>query len=257
MTATSSRLVRSGLVFLDGLGTEAAASDEQRAEEFLDALVAATKRVAAHLRIDEEWEAIHWQLFSDLLCLSVGSIARLPLQALTLSSAVVQREFAVRGVFLRGAMTLGKFYRDDNIAFGPALTAAYRLERQYARHPRVILDPDASRRAYARPSAADAILPVARDEDGALFIDFLQVASVAERARIRKQIEAECDRIVRDHDDQIVDHTKLPQNEKLIWLARYYNWRVKPDTPIRLPAPSIIEISSYERWRTRRRRRPK
>lgn len=46
------------------------------------------------------------------------------------------------GMFIRGGITLGKIYHDNNMVFGPALNRAYKLEsaKDKAIYPRIILD---------------------------------------------------------------------------------------------------------------------
>jgi len=46
-----------------------------------------------------------------------------------------------QGVLTRGGITKGLLYHSSNIAFGPALIEAYRLESEVAVYPRVVLDP--------------------------------------------------------------------------------------------------------------------
>src|SRR5207247_8133658 len=51
----------------------------------------------------------------------------------------LQMELAREGYFIRGALSVGDLYVDDQIVFGPALMEAYRAEQQRAVFPRVIL----------------------------------------------------------------------------------------------------------------------
>jgi hypothetical protein len=44
-----------------------------------------------------------------------------------------------RGFLLRGGITIGALYHQDNIIFGPALNAAYKMEREIAKNPKIIL----------------------------------------------------------------------------------------------------------------------
>lgn len=57
----------------------------------------------------------------------------------------VQRALMLKGVFLRGGLTLGMIHydTDKNTLFGPAMIRAYDLET-IARVPRIIIDPDLS-----------------------------------------------------------------------------------------------------------------
>jgi hypothetical protein len=44
------------------------------------------------------------------------------------------------GFLLRGGITIGDIYHDDEVVFGPALNRAYYLESKVADYPRIILD---------------------------------------------------------------------------------------------------------------------
>lgn len=70
---------------------------------------------------------------------------------------------AVMGFFIRGAVTVGDLYHDDEVIFGPALNRAYLLETNGG-PPRIILDPDIE--AFHRLSI-DGIF----NEDNKLFLD--------------------------------------------------------------------------------------
>jgi hypothetical protein len=47
------------------------------------------------------------------------------------------------GHYTRGAIVLGQLAHRGNVIFGPALIEAYRLERDVAKYPRIIVKPDA------------------------------------------------------------------------------------------------------------------
>nr|WP_317187917.1 hypothetical protein [Acinetobacter gerneri] len=42
-------------------------------------------------------------------------------------------------ILLRGALTIGEIYHDENMVFGPAMVEAYELESKVAEFPRIIL----------------------------------------------------------------------------------------------------------------------
>ena len=52
----------------------------------------------------------------------------------------LQAYLACDGIWTRGAITIGKLYRNDTNIVGPALIQAYHLEKNDAINPRVILD---------------------------------------------------------------------------------------------------------------------
>ena len=50
---------------------------------------------------------------------------------------------ALKGFYVRGAVTVGNLFHDAACVFGPALVRAHDLELRKAKFPRIILDPDA------------------------------------------------------------------------------------------------------------------
>jgi hypothetical protein len=250
--------VPSAVAFLDGLGTKVAARQPERAQELLVALVEATEGTMPGLRLEESLEHIHCQVFSDSLCLSVPDPGASGLQALTLSAARVQGAFALRGVFLRGAITLGDHYQSGTVSFGAALVDAYELERDIAKQPRVILADAPAAVAVDRCNSRDQILPLAIDQqDGVLFVDFLQLFDALtlrtlRRHIVRKQREAAAsvDAAETDAAREGIRNAKRTL-AKYVWLARYFNWRAATSQPIPIPAEParFTELTSIADWR--------
>src|ERR1700733_1837957 len=52
----------------------------------------------------------------------------------------IQANLALNGIFVRGAMSRGPIYINDEIVFGPALVHAYRMEQSVAIYPRIVVD---------------------------------------------------------------------------------------------------------------------
>ena len=94
----------------------------------------------------------------------------------------LQGQLVYKGVLLRGYVTVGDIYLDENVVFGPALVRAYELESELARFPRVIIDPvlyedilresagSTSRTGSLGIHAVDGMLKF--DADGMRFIDY-------------------------------------------------------------------------------------
>jgi hypothetical protein len=52
----------------------------------------------------------------------------------------IQANLATKGIFVRGAVTRGAIYINEEIVFGPALVHAYELEQKTAIYPRIVFD---------------------------------------------------------------------------------------------------------------------
>lgn len=86
------------------------------------------------------------------------------------------------GLLLRGALTIGNIERTYGVLFGPALIAAYDLEREKAKYPRIILDPRLLEELKTNPhlrrhkyrEEMEYLSPFLKtDGDGVVFIDYL------------------------------------------------------------------------------------
>lgn len=51
-----------------------------------------------------------------------------------------QFNLALEGLFVRGGVSVGDFYINDDIVFGPALLYAHYVESNLACYPRIVLD---------------------------------------------------------------------------------------------------------------------
>ena len=55
---------------------------------------------------------------------------------------MAQANCAVNGIFLRGGISIGPFYHENNILLSPALVQSYKLETERAAYPVIIILPD-------------------------------------------------------------------------------------------------------------------
>ena len=88
------------------------------------------------------------------------------------------------GLLIRGGLTYGKLFHQGRVVMGEAMNDAYRLERQVASYPRIVVSP----RIYSRLPAADRPVRLLQDRDGVLHVNYFpelirQAASSAERLR--------------------------------------------------------------------------
>jgi hypothetical protein len=77
--------------------------------------------------------------FSDNVVIS-ATVSKQNLFVMLVILAQAQMLAAWRGIFIRGAVTIGKIVHDDFVVFGPGLNRAYELESNVARYPRVLVD---------------------------------------------------------------------------------------------------------------------
>ena len=97
----------------------------------------------------------------------------------------MQGELIMRGVCVRGGVSIGEVHFDDQTLFGPGFVRAYELESNYANYPRIVIDPALisqlrkdKRLASAHNSLADEFSYIGKnirkESDGIYSIDYLR-----------------------------------------------------------------------------------
>lgn len=85
---------------------------------------------------------VKYSTFSDCIVFSFPSHQKDSLFYSLLPLIWLQAELVWNhNIFLRGAITIGEIYHTDKMVFGPAMVEAYKLESEFAKYPRIILDP--------------------------------------------------------------------------------------------------------------------
>lgn len=85
------------------------------------------------------------------------------------------------GFFVRGGVTVGPIYMDDDVAFGKGLLDAYETESTLARDPRVVLAPSAMDLVhhhlayYANVSESPHNFTLLVDSDSQMFVNYLYI----------------------------------------------------------------------------------
>jgi len=141
-----------------------------------------------------------------------------------------------RGILIRGGMTIGPVYIDENgkgPIFGEGMVRAYQIEEEEAVYPRIMIDEDALT-AYLNDETlwqdgafdgyeARMVRPfIAVADDGSFFVDYLRTAGPGEfDSGVAGQFE-----FLRRHRDLITDNlltADAKARRKLVWLANYHN----------------------------------
>jgi len=92
-------------------------------------------------------KTLQYKLFSDCLCISTPYYNNdddfvHQFSSLAQILRFYQLFMLYENFFVRGAISFGSFYADDNMIFSTGLVKAYRLESEKAIHPRIIVDPE-------------------------------------------------------------------------------------------------------------------
>jgi hypothetical protein len=222
----SAQLKESFVLYLDVLGSKQWAQDldDVELEEMRQTL--AGRRWFLHDQDhDEARQRLH--SFTDNLVLGVPhdrSYGDAGLLFVVSSCVYYQLNLAARGRLLRGGLTSGPHFMDEQLVAGPALVEAVDLE-QVATFPRVLLSDDVvelARQAFSE----DATYPLSHyllvDEDDRCFVNYLP--GVADDGIPGWDIEG-----LMEHKRQIEGRLKDPSIDdrtraKYVWAAQYHNF---------------------------------
>jgi hypothetical protein len=159
------------VLFIDILGFK---NMIQSGEWSPGAIVAALRK--AERTAGEDGVRIRASQFSDSIIMSVPD-DEFGFYSITSAAFFLAIELVQHGVLLRGGISKGRIYHNENICFGPAVLSAYALE-QRATFPRVVLEANLLDRAKW-PDSMDASEKreyrhhnVPFDRDGQRFVDY-------------------------------------------------------------------------------------
>ncbi len=231
------------VAFLDVLGWSGAIAASTHSVELTQKLGIAMQGLAANVQLNA-WQREHagpggWPgdpmmtHFSDSLLISFSADRNAKLHMEMALSAVVQG-LMFNGFIARGAVSCGPLIHREALAYGPALVAAYKLEKEEAIVQRIILDRPLAHAWGPGESVHDrdgVLLGHRRvwrqDDDGWYFFDYFSnpfglfrldrqeppSGFQAYMARWREFIVQRLDEN-REHP---------PVLRKYVWLARYFN----------------------------------
>lgn len=151
--------------------------------------------------------------FSD--CITIAAPLTSDRVALLLESVIsLQRLLVGGGVLVRGGVAFGKHFADDTLIYSEALIRAYLLERDKARFPRVLVDPDLLdwyfHNEETTPEGVDMVkASLLTDRDNQVFLNYLQPSVLEEHLTIIKTYK--------------VDNATPSVLEKVQWLGQYHN----------------------------------
>jgi hypothetical protein len=133
-------------------------------------------------------------------------------------------------VLVRGAVTFDKVYcPDGKLIFGPSVVKGYRLERDLAVYPRIILDESLMRQARAARTDSHLWFEYfTSGDDGIEFVDYLcGVFLDIYSGRVQSQIPAHS--VLERHREVIrqkllhLDNKDMKRKAKIWWMWNYHN----------------------------------
>lgn len=131
-------------------------------------------------------------------------------------------------VLCKGGIARGPVYHGGQVILGPGLDAAYVLEKEKARYPRVILNEEVMQFALAVAPPVEAIIKgfVRRDEsDGFYFVNILRVLRMSmyyEKEPLSHilAISGHIEQYLRQEIPRLAGEDQ----EQLLWFQKYFDW---------------------------------
>lgn len=147
---------------------------------------------------------IEISIFSDNIVVArrnhSKSTLRQDFRILQMMVAIIQGNFLISNVLVRGGIAYGKFFFDDVMIWGDALTRAYLLENSVAIYPRIVIDSELIEQLqYFNSQKDNSEFWLRQDTDGIFYVDYWQekylkefdMLSIAEMSRYEARA-AEC-----------------------------------------------------------------
>ena len=165
------------IAYFDILGYKAYFEDnENDIQELLRNTISMAKDTAS---LTQKFQAIssmiRYKLFSDnciILLENNDYLEQLYLLYLINIVTSLQLVFLKEyGICIRGGITKGQAYMDDEIVFGKGLIDAVQLEAEKAKDPRIIFDVD----KFKKKSIIKDLMHIKKDIDGIYYIDLFSV----------------------------------------------------------------------------------
>lgn len=206
----------------------------------------------------------HWEtkFFTDNIIIGapLRSEGANPEMAGMLDSLQLFQIDAIRqGFFVRGGLSCGALYMDDDIAFGVPLVDAHEVEACVARSPRIVLARSARHFLAERMGPrekdhenAPFYRDFLRDEDGEWFVNYLEgcfhnYTEPPEFSWVEAHRNMVSAKLVTYADSARV-------HEKYVWVARYHNYwceswripeyRVAGHDPLRVTRMNYAELAA-------------
>jgi len=162
--------------------------------------------------------SISIKLFSDCFCISCDQAELGPLIR---ELSFLQLYLSTNNIFVKGGLSQGRHFENENIIFSEGLVNAYELQIK-DRFPRIKIDKIISERMRKEecPYYGDGLVEyLIVAPDGVCFLDYLQVLTWE---------GVEADDLFKEHKKAIVEEVERNKGdynviEKYKWLAEYHN----------------------------------
>lgn len=221
--------------FLDVLGFSARIREsyaQENGDSLLQEFHSTFAEVTSTLRDQAKESRLYYKSFSDNVLLAIPSHSpdmESESGNILLATSEYQFRMALKGFFVRGGISVGELFIDENSVYGGALIDAYELESKIAVNPIVVLCRDTEKLVNEHLSYyADEWAPQRRillaNQDGRYFINYLDECIRETWDGLELDIES-----LAQHRDRIQDALTRYSSQpavfaKFSWLSAYHNY---------------------------------
>jgi hypothetical protein len=137
-----------------------------------------------------------------------------------------QLSMALEGFFIRGGISIGQLFMDENVVFGPALLDARKIEDEISRDPRIVLSQhvyeiirNCCTRYFAEPYFSPHNKTILIDPDGQPYLNYLDCLVEEDTGGLIFNWQG-----IKKHKKQIEFNLKRYRSNPKIWAK--YHWLV-------------------------------
>ena len=221
--------------FLDILGFSANISESYKNEtsnQLLGIFHSIFSEQVEKIKKEREDSLLYFKSFSDNVLLAVPQFSydmESEFGSILWPIKEYQFAMALRGYFIRGGLSVGPLFIDDNHVYGGALIEAYKLESKIAVNPMVVLCDNTMElvdhhMTYYSKDWAPQLDAVLVNHDGRYFINYLSecVYETFNGYELdTSSLETHRDKIT----EALLKHSNNPQVfSKYVWLSTYHNY---------------------------------
>lgn len=233
------------ICYFDILGYRAFFEDDSREDnKFLFSIISADGIFRSAIKNAKADFEIGHKMYSDNFILYFKKTLTDDVNALRVLTRII-REIQIRflmdeGLLLRGGITAGEFYANDDFVFGKGLIRAVELEERVAKEPRVVIDKEHFEKSL---SIIKSDGYVTHDFDDEYFVNYFDGKALL-------LIKGKCIRLINTHCKykyNVKDPNKIAETEKTIrkyiWLLTQFNLACKHNACENLAIEYEIKIN--------------
>jgi len=171
--------------------------------------------------------------FSDCVAISTAASEQGLMNLLFHARAILFRLLKM-GFLVRGGIARGLAFHDQGMIFGPAMLEAYRLEREVAVYPRVVLEPSIVETTLQAPPPVDRVFAylTRRNDDGLYMVHSLWALRMAADSEVgfvgpwREQVDKIAAFLDEEERRLLLRTDGESALAKVRWFRGYFNWAI-------------------------------